>query len=187
MVLVGCLVLLFMGPPVLFRQRRPGRFEQPFVLLKFRTMSEATGPDGQLLPDGARLGRFGRLLRSTSLDELPELINVLKGEMSLVGPRPLLTKYLPYYTASERARFLVRPGITGLSQVSGRNDLSWGARCSLDSKYAQACSLALDLRIILLTISRVISRHGLRTDPGAVMADLDVERNAGAGRPSNGR
>lgn len=174
--LLWALVRWKLGCPALFRQDRPGRFGVPFRMLKFRTMTDACGPDGQLLSDGERLTPFGALLRQTSLDELPELVNVLKGEMSLVGPRPLLMRYYPFFTQEERRRFEVRPGITGLAQVSGRNDLPWEERFALDVRYVRELSFALDLKILLMTVWRTVGRHGLRVDPGATMPDLDALR-----------
>ena len=173
---IGLLVRCKLGSPVLFRQQRPGLHGRPFTIYKFRTMTEGRDVEGNLLPDGDRLTTFGRFLRSTSLDELPELFNVLKGEMSLVGPRPLLTRYLPHFTIEERARFLVLPGITGLAQIRGRNDLSWDLRIACDLEYVRRCSLLLDVRILLVTIWRTLTQHGLRVDPGTTMLDFDEER-----------
>jgi sugar transferase EpsL len=174
-VMLGAAVLIraTMGRPVLFRQRRPGREGRPFVLLKFRTMAEARDAQGQLPAESERLTPVGRLLRRLSIDELPQLWNVLRGEMSLVGPRPLLMEYLPCYTERERLRHAVRPGITGLAQVSGRNLLSWEARLELDARYAESHSLALDLRIVGRTLWRVLRCQDVAV--GAV-PDLHVER-----------
>lgn len=158
-------VWLTMGRPVLFRQRRVGRDERPFWMAKLRTMSDQRGPDGRLLPGPARLTRVGRWLRALSLDEIPQLWNVLKGEMSLVGPRPLYLEYLPYYTERERARHLVRPGVTGLAQISGRNSLTWDERLELDAQYVERKSLALDLRLLLLTVGKVLARRDVREAP----------------------
>jgi sugar transferase EpsL len=149
------------GPPVLFRQVRPGRGGESFRLRKFRTMTEDRGPDGELLPDGQRLTPFGRWLRSTSLDELPELLNVLRGEMSLVGPRPLLVEYLPRYTPEQARRHEVRPGITGWAQVNGRNDMPWDQKLALDVWYVDHRSLWLDVRILLTTVWVTVSRRGV--------------------------
>ncbi|MBI4508408.1 MAG: sugar transferase [Deltaproteobacteria bacterium] len=176
LLVIGVAVAFFLGTPVLFRQQRPGRGGCLFTLFKFRTMTDTRGPDGELLPDGKRLTAFGRFLRATSLDELPELINVVRGEMSLVGPRPLLVRYWPYFTEEEMVRFSVPPGITGLSQVQGRNDLSWDMRIRKDMDYVACCSLALDLKILFLTPWRVFRRDGLKVDPGAAMLDFDEER-----------
>lgn len=173
---VALLVRVKLGSPVLFRQPRPGRDGVPFEMLKFRTMLDTRNAQGELLSDTERLTPFGRWLRSTSLDELPELLNVVRGEMSLVGPRPLLMRYYPYFHDHERVRFAVRPGITGLAQVSGRNDLPWDDRIAADCRYVAECSLWLDLRILFATVRAAVSRSGLRTDPGASMIDFDVER-----------
>jgi lipopolysaccharide/colanic/teichoic acid biosynthesis glycosyltransferase len=182
MLLIGMGVALRMGRPVLFRQERPGRLGVPFRMFKFRTMTDARGPDGQLLPDRERLTRLGTWLRKTSLDELPELINVLRGEMSLVGPRPLLMRYTPYFTEEERVRLAVRPGITGLAQVSGRNLVSWDQRLALDVRYVREWSLSLDFRILMLTVLRVFSRGGVVVDAESVMRNLDDERRDRAAR-----
>ena len=151
-------IRLRMGSPVLFRQTRPGYRGRPFDVVKFRTMLIGFGPDGKPLPDSQRLTAFGRFLRRTSLDELPQLVNVLKGDMSLVGPRPLLMEYMPYYTPREQTRHNVRPGVTGLAQVSGRNRLTWEEKLELDARYVEQCSCLLDLKIVGLTIKRVLSR-----------------------------
>jgi lipopolysaccharide/colanic/teichoic acid biosynthesis glycosyltransferase len=170
LVAVALLVRLRVGKPILFRQWRPGRDEQPFQLLKFRTMSDARGEDGQLLPDERRLSAFGRWLRSTSLDELPELLNVLRGEMSLVGPRPLLVQYLPLYSDRHRLRHAVPPGLTGLAQVSGRNALTWPARFDLDVQYVEQLSLLLDLQILWRTVAIVLGREGISAPGEATMS-----------------
>jgi sugar transferase EpsL len=174
--IISVLVRVKLGSPVLFRQQRPGLHGRPFAIYKFRTMFDARDAQGNLLPDKDRLSPFGRFLRSTSLDELPELWNVFRGDMSLVGPRPLLIRYMPYFTADERLRFQARPGITGLAQVSGRNDLDWDARVAADVRYVQDCSLSLDLRILFLTIVHTVMRRGVQADPSAVMLDFDEER-----------
>lgn len=147
--------------PVLFRQWRTGYREQPFQVFKFRTMTQRTNAAGTLLPDAERLTRLGEWLRRTSLDELPQLWNVLRGELSLVGPRPLIHSYLPLYSAAQRERFRVRPGLTGWAQVNGRNALSWEEKFALDSWYVAHQSLALDLRILWRTLGRVLGRHGI--------------------------
>ena len=181
LVLAG-LVRCKLGSPVLFRQARPGRGGLPFELIKFRTMTDARDVAGVWLPDTERLTAFGRFLRATSLDELPELWNVLRGDMSLVGPRPLLTRYLPYYTPVEQKRHLVRPGLTGWAQIQGRNTLSWNERLALDVWYVENRSMMLDLRILLLTVSSVLRRDGVAANPAhAGMQDLDVERASGTG------
>jgi lipopolysaccharide/colanic/teichoic acid biosynthesis glycosyltransferase len=174
--MVALIVRVWLGSPVLFRQQRPGLYGEPFVLYKFRTMTDACDVQGNLLSDSERLTRLGRFLRATSLDELPELFNVLRGEMSLVGPRPLLMRYYVYFTDEERRRFEVRPGITGWAQVSGRNDLSWDLRMAMDVEYVKACSLSRDIWIMGLTVWRVLTQQGLQVDPGASMLDFDVER-----------
>ncbi|QWD27077.1 sugar transferase [Polynucleobacter paneuropaeus] len=160
-VAVSLLVLLFMGSPIFFRQVRPGLNGKPFTVIKFRTMSQGFDVNGCELPDGLRLGAFGRFLRQTSLDEIPQLINVLKGDMSLVGPRPLLMEYLPLYSERQRRRHNVRPGITGWAQVNGRNALTWSERFEFDIWYVENTSLALDLRILILTILKVLRREGI--------------------------
>jgi len=160
-VVVGLAVRLTLGFPMLFRQARPGLGGVPFQLVKFRTMSNARTPDGRLLTDGERLGRFGRFLRSTSLDELPEVLNVVRGEMSLVGPRPLLMQYLGRYTPEQARRHEVLPGITGLVQVSGRNALTWEEKFRLDVWYVDHWSLRLDLQILAKTAVKVIKREGI--------------------------
>ncbi|HEY3350328.1 MAG TPA: sugar transferase [Thermoanaerobaculia bacterium] len=158
---VAAAVRLRMGRPVLFRQVRPGWSGRPFELLKFRTMRDAGDAEGRPLPDGERLTPFGKFLRRASLDELPELWNVLRGDMSLVGPRPLLTEYLPLYSPEQARRHEVRPGITGLVQVSGRNALSWEEKFRLDVAYVDRCSLATDLRILALTAAAVVTGRGV--------------------------
>lgn len=159
-----------LGSPVLFTQVRPGLHGRPFRMVKFRTMTDARGADGELLPDAQRLPAFGRFLRSTSLDELPELWNVLRGEMSLVGPRPLLMEYLPFYTPEQARRHEVRPGITGWAQVNGRNALSWEDRFRLDVWYVDNRSVWLDLRILWLTVRKVLVREGISAQGEATMS-----------------
>lgn len=151
-------VLLSMGRPVLFRQQRPGRHGKLFVVFKFRTMSNDRDASGELLPDGQRLTRIGKFVRSTSLDELPQLFNVLRGDMSLVGPRPLLIRYLERYTPEQARRHEVRPGITGWAQVNGRNAISWEEKFALDTWYVDNWSLWLDFKILFLTVLRVVER-----------------------------
>ena len=158
-----------LGRPVVFRQTRPGLHERPFAILKFRTMTDDRDADGSLLPDSDRLPPFGRFLRSTSLDELPELWNVLKGDMSLVGPRPLLMEYLELYSDEQARRHEVRPGITGWAQVNGRNALTWEDKFSLDVWYVDNHSLWLDLKILILTIAKVFKREGVSQDGHATM------------------
>jgi lipopolysaccharide/colanic/teichoic acid biosynthesis glycosyltransferase len=169
---VAVAVRLRLGRPVLFRQARVGRDDRVFELLKFRTMTSARDPAGNLLPDAERLTPFGRWLRSTSLDELPSLLNVLAGELSLVGPRPLLPRYLPRYSAHHRRRHEVRPGLTGLAQVRGRNALSWPARFDADVEYVERCSLALDARILVRTLGVVVRRQGVSAPSEATMSEF---------------
>lgn len=164
--------LWFHGWPPLFSQRRPGLHGKIFVIYKFRTMTSERGPDGQLLPDAQRLTPFGKWLRSTSLDELPELWNVLKGDMSLVGPRPLLVQYLERYTAEQRRRHEVKPGITGWAQIHGRNALSWPEKFALDVWYVDHWSLATDLSILLKTVKQVIARDGISAVGEATMPEF---------------
>lgn len=166
---VALLVRRQLGAPVLFRQRRPGLYSRAFELRKFRTMTDARDANGRLLPDAERLTPFGRWLRSTSLDELPELLNVLRGEMSLVGPRPLLEAYLPLYSARHQLRHVVPPGITGLAQVSGRNALSWPERFDLDVRYAETNSFALDVAVLWRTVRAVVKREGISAAGDATM------------------
>jgi len=158
---IALAVRLVHGSPVLFRQRRPGRLGVPFELCKFRTMTDRRGTDGALLPDAERLTRLGRFLRRTSLDELPELLNVLRGDMSLVGPRPLLMEYLPRYSAAQARRHEVRPGITGWAQVNGRNVQTWAERFELDVWYVEHASLRLDLEILGRTVRTVFTGEGI--------------------------
>ena len=159
-----------LGTPVLFRQVRPGRGGIPFVMYKFRTMRDAEDENGRPLPDAERLTPFGRKLRAASLDELPELWNVLKGDMSLVGPRPLLMEYLPLYNAEQRRRHLVRPGITGWAQVNGRNAISWPEKFCLDVWYVENRSLLLDIKILFLTVKKVLDRSGINSEGEATAA-----------------
>jgi lipopolysaccharide/colanic/teichoic acid biosynthesis glycosyltransferase len=169
---LAVLVRIRLGAPVLFTQTRPGRDGEPFTLIKLRTMTDQRAGDGTLLPDDQRLSSFGRFLRSTSLDELPELINVLRGEMSLVGPRPLLTHYLPRYSEAHRRRHDVRPGITGLAQVSGRNAISWSQKFDRDVEYVERCSLGLDLAILWRTVRAVVRREGISAQGEATMPEF---------------
>jgi len=163
-----------LGAPVFFRQQRPGLAGRPFTILKFRTMTDARNAKGNLLPDAERLPAFGRFLRSTSLDELPELWNVLRGDMSLVGPRPLLMQYLERYTPEQARRHEVWPGITGWAQVNGRNALTWEQKFSLDVWYVDHVSLALDLRIIGATIGKIVRREGISQPGQATMEEFRV-------------
>ena len=166
---VAACVRVALGSPVLFRQQRPGRGGQPFTLVKFRTMRDASDAHGRPLDDAARLTNFGRLLRATSIDELPELWNVLRGDMSLVGPRPLLMEYLPRYTAEQRRRHDVRPGITGWAQVHGRNATSWDDRFAYDVWYVDHHSVWLDVRILLATVRQVFTADGIAQPGHATM------------------
>ena len=170
------LVRIKIGSPVLFCQERPGYNEKIFRLYKFRTMTDRRDENGELLPDGERLTKFGSMLRSTSLDELPEMFNILKGDMSLIGPRPLLVEYLPYYTEEERLRHSVRPGLTGLAQVSGRNYLAWDKRLARDVEYVNHISFIMDLRIIIKTIMVVFKKEDVSVDTNVVEGYLWDER-----------
>lgn len=161
MLLLMLVVRARLGSPVFFRQVRPGLQGKPFEMIKFRTMTDEYGHDGRLLPDTARLTPFGRFLRSTSLDELPELWNVIKGEMSLVGPRPLLMEYLPLYSPEQARRHEVRPGVTGWAQVNGRNAINWQEKFKLDVWYVDHQTLRLDLKILWLTVKKVLVREGI--------------------------
>lgn len=176
LLILAALVRVKLGSPVLFHQERPGRHERIFRLYKFRSMTDEKDAEGNLLPDEVRLTRFGRLLRSTSLDELPELFNILKGDMSLIGPRPLLVRYLPYYTETERHRHDVRPGLTGLAQVNGRNALGWEDRFQYDLDYVNHLSFRLDLKIIGMTVGKVLKRSGTLSGADQTVADFDVYR-----------
>lgn len=171
------LVRVKLGSPALFTQKRPGRNEKVFKLYKFRTMTDARDEKGELLPDEVRLTRFGRILRSTSLDELPELFNIIKGDMSLIGPRPLLVRYLPYYTEAERHRHDVRPGLTGLAQVNGRNALGWEDRFAYDLQYVENCSFLLDIKVLAMTAGKVLKRSGTLSGAEQTVADFDVYRS----------
>jgi lipopolysaccharide/colanic/teichoic acid biosynthesis glycosyltransferase len=167
--LIALLVRVKIGSPIFFTQTRPGMHGKPITMIKFRTMTNARGADGALLPDAERLTRFGRFLRATSLDELPELWNVLKGDMSLVGPRPLLVEYLPLYSPEQARRHDVRPGITGWAQVNGRNAISWDEKFKLDVWYVDHQSFWLDMKILFLTVKRVFQRHGISADGEVTM------------------
>lgn len=158
-----------LGSPVIFKQKRPGLNEKIFTMYKFRTMTDEKDEFGNLLPDEKRLTKFGKILRSTSLDEIPEFFNVLKGEMSIVGPRPLLISYLSYYTEEEKKRHFTKPGITGLAQVSGRNAISWEKKFSYDSEYVSKCNFILDIKIIFLTIKKIFAREGISQKGSATM------------------
>ncbi len=161
MIIIGILVRINLGSPIIFKQKRPGKNEKIFTLYKFRTMTDKRDIDGNLLPDEYRLTKFGKFLRSTSLDELPELINIIKGDMAIVGPRPLLVEYLPYYTEEEKHRHDVRPGLTGLAQVNGRNAISWEEKLKYDTEYIKEISFYSDLKIIFKTIKKTIKREDI--------------------------
>lgn len=176
LLILWILVRMKLGSPVLFHQERPGRHEKVFKLYKFRSMTDERDAQGNLLPDEVRLTKFGKILRSTSLDELPELFNILKGDMSLIGPRPLLVRYLPYYTDEERHRHDVRPGLTGLAQVNGRNALGWEDRFRYDLYYVEHLSFLLDLKIIGMTAGKVLKRSGTLSGADQTVADFDVYR-----------
>ena len=175
MTLIAVLVRVKLGIPVLFRQVRPGLMGQPFRIYKFRTMTDAQDAKGNLLPDNERLTRFGRFLRATSIDELPELVNVLKGDMSLVGPRPLLMQYLDRYSAEQARRHEVKPGVTGWAQVNGRNDISWEEKFKMDVWYVDHYSLWLDLKIIGLTVLKVLKREGISQRGIATAAEFNPQ------------
>lgn len=171
------LVRVNLGKGVFFRQFRPGKEGKPFEMIKFRTMTDQRGGDGKLLPDAERLTAFGQFLRSTSLDELPELWNVLKGDMSLVGPRPLLMEYLPLYSERQARRHEVRPGITGWAQINGRNALSWEEKFELDVWYVENRTLWLDIKILFLTVWQVVKRDGISQDGEATMSKFTGSAN----------
>lgn len=170
--LVALLVRIKLGSPVLFRQERPGKDEKVFQLFKFRTMTDARDSEGNLLPDDERLTKFGRFLRKTSLDELPEAFNILRGDMSIVGPRPLLVSYLPWYTEEEKHRHDVRPGLTGLAQVNGRNYLDWDRRLAFDVAYVKHISFSADVRIVMKTVLSVLKQSDIAVDTNAAEGNL---------------
>lgn len=174
-IIVAFLVRIKLGSPIIYKQNRPGLNEKIFEMYKFRTMSDGKDSEGMLLPDEKRLNKFGKLLRSTSLDELPELLNIIKGDMSIIGPRPLLIEYLPYYTEVEKKRHLVRPGLTGKAQISGRNAISWEEKFKLDVYYAENISFKEDFGIFWKTIFTVIKHEGIGQAEEAPM-DFNLER-----------
>lgn len=179
LLLTTILVRVKLGSPVIFCQPRPGKDEKIFNLYKFRSMTDERDDSGNLLPDEVRLTKFGKLLRSTSLDELPELWNIFKGDMSIVGPRPLLVAYLPYYTQQERHRHDIRPGLTGLAQVNGRNNLTWEQKFAYDLEYIKHLSFANDVKIILQTVTKVFTRADIQIDTQATEGNLaEIRRNA---------
>ena len=174
--IIGILILMFIGQPAIFRQKRPGKNEKIFTMYKFRTMTNKKDEDGNLLPDELRLTKLGKFLRKTSLDEIPEFINILKGDMSFVGPRPLLVEYLPYYTEEEHHRHDVRPGLTGLAQVNGRNNLDWNDKFQKDLEYVNNITFINDVKIIIDTIKIVFKREGITDNKSATMTRLNIER-----------
>lgn len=181
LLIIAILVRIKLGSPVIFKQERPGKDEKIFTLYKFRTMTDKKDENGNLLPDSKRLTKFGKALRKTSLDELPELFNILKGDMSIVGPRPLVVEYLPYYTEEEKHRHDVRPGLTGLAQVSGRNLLRWEEKLEKDIEYVKKYDFSYDLKIILMTIKKVLLRKDVISSEeininGYTVRPLNIER-----------
>lgn len=176
MLILAALVRIFLGAPVLFEQERPGKDGKVFKLYKFRTMTDKRDEDGQLLADELRLTAFGKILRSSSLDELPELFNIIKGEMSLIGPRPLLVQYLPLYNRKQARRHEVRPGLTGLAQSRGRNSLSWEEKFKLDVEYVDHITFLGDLKIIVDTVTQVFKREGISDDSGVTMEEFRGSR-----------
>ena len=182
--LTGIGAIMMKGNPF-FTQARPGRREKVFRLVKFRTMTNGKGPDGKLLPDAERLNGYGRFLRASSLDELPELFNILAGQMALVGPRPLLVQYLPWYTEEERHRHDVRPGLTGLAQVRGRNRIGWDERLAYDVEYVRNITFTGDLRIVLETFRKVFTHEDLAVDTDTAETYLDEERKERRGAPDD--
>jgi len=176
---LAILIRIHLGSPVIFCQERPGRYGKIFKLYKFRTMTDEKDENGNLLPDEKRLPKFGRILRSTSLDELPELWNILKGDMSLIGPRPLLVRYLPYYTEEERHRHDVRPGLTGLAQVNGRNAISsWEQRFEYDLEYIEKCTIKMDIGILFKTVYKVLKKSDILVGNEITVGRLDTARKA---------
>ena len=179
LLVTALLVRLKLGSPVLFTQERPGLHEKIFKMYKFRTMTDARDENGELLSDGERLTSFGKALRATSLDELPEFINIFKGDMSFVGPRPLLVRYLPRYNEEQRHRHDVLPGLTGLAQVNGRNALSWEKKFEYDVEYARNVSFALDMKIIFMTVGKVLKRDGISSENNATMPEFMGNEDTG--------
>ena len=176
LIIISIFTLIFMGWPIFYKQPRPGKNEKIFNMYKFRTMTNKKDKDGNLLPDEQRLNKFGKILRKTSIDELPELFCILCGKMSIVGPRPLLIEYLPYYTEEEHHRHDVRPGLTGWAQVNGRNSLKWDERFKKDLEYVNKVSLLFDIKIILLTVKKVLFKEGIQMGEELQFERLDVER-----------
>jgi len=169
LIITGILVRIKLGSPIIFKQKRPGLNEKIFTMYKFRTMTDKTNENGVLLPDTDRLTRFGKMLRSTSIDELPELFNILKGDMSIVGPRPLLVQYLPLYDVHQKRRHEVKPGLTGYAQINGRNAISWEDKFNFDVEYVDKVSFINDFKIIILTIKKVFIREGISSDTTVTM------------------
>lgn len=174
---LSLIVRIKLGSPIFFRQLRPGKNGLPFEIIKFRTMTNERDVSGDLLPDAERLTKFSKFLRSSSLDELPELWNVLKGDMSLVGPRPLLVEYMPFYSKEQLRRHEVRPGVTGWAQVNGRNTLSWEEKFILDIWYVKNCSILLDVKIIILTVIKVVKSEGVSPDDQIIMPKFTGSKN----------
>jgi sugar transferase EpsL len=187
MLLIAAAIRMTLGKPILFRQRRPGLNEKCFECLKFRSMNDARDAHGRLLPDEQRVTRLGAFLRNTSLDELPQLWNVLRGDLSLIGPRPLLERYLSYYTEAEQRRHLVRPGLTGWSQIHGRSCLPFDERLAMDVWYVDHLSWKLDLRIFLSTLWIVLTQRGISSDLGDALAPLDEQRSKSLAAVQSGR
>lgn len=173
LVILAALVRCKLGSPVIFKQQRPGLNEKIFTLYKFRTMTDARDEQGELLPDHMRLTKFGKTLRATSLDELPELFNILKGDMSIIGPRPLLVKYLPHYNSQQKRRHDVRPGLSGLAQINGRNTISWEEKFKLDVQYVDGLSFVMDWKIIFFTLYKVFKRSGINTLSDEMMPSFE--------------
>jgi lipopolysaccharide/colanic/teichoic acid biosynthesis glycosyltransferase len=176
--ILAILVRVKLGSPVIFHQERPGYKQKIFTLCKFRSMTDEKDEDGNLLPDSVRLTGFGKMLRKTSLDELPELWNIFKGDMSLIGPRPLLVSYLPYYTEEEQLRHTVRPGLTGLAQASGRNYIDWDSRLAKDVEYVKNLSFAMDIKVIVMTVKTLLSHDSVAEDTNAAEGNLAEIRKA---------
>lgn len=176
--ILAILIRTKLGSPVIFHQERPGKDEKIFTLCKFRTMTDERDESGKFLPDNKRLTKFGKILRATSLDELPELWNIFKGDMSLIGPRPLLVSYLPYYTEEEKLRHSVRPGLTGLAQVSGRNYLDWDNRLKKDIEYVKKLSFLMDLKVIFLTVKVILVKENVAEDTNFVEGNFAEIRKA---------
>lgn len=181
LLIVAMLVRIKLGSPIIFKQERPGLNEKIFTMYKFRTMTDERDEKGDLLPDSVRLTKFGKFLRSTSLDELPELFNILKGDMSIVGPRPLLVQYLPLYNEHQKRRHEVRPGLTGLAQVNGRNAISWEEKFNFDVHYVENVSFTGDWKIISLTIKKVFVREGINSETAATIEPFTGSKREGIG------